>query len=140
MTKMVKSYSELIRLPTFEERFEYCALHGKVGISTFGSHRFLNQDFYSRPEWKKVRRKVIIRDCGCDLGIEGREIGDRIYIHHLNPVTMDDLICARPILFDPDNLICVSHNTHEAIHYGDKNLLFTGLTERRPNDTAPWRL
>ena len=139
ITKMEKSYSELIALPTFEERFNYCALHGTVGAATFGSHRFMNQDFYSRPEWKHARREVILRDNGCDLGIEDREILDRIYIHHINPLTIEDLVNSSPLLFDPENLICVSHITHEAIHYGDASLLQPLFVIRRPNDTCPWK-
>ena len=150
--RLKKSYSELIKLKTFEERFDYLALHGIVGAETFGSNRFLNQDFYRRSEWKKARRLVIIRDSACDLGILDRPIdhyidefgriinnGQRVYVHHINPVTVEDVVNPSPILFDPENLICVSHLTHEAIHYGDKSLLFLGLTERKPNDTCPWK-
>lgn len=137
--KMERSYSELIKLNTFEDRFEYCALHGIVGAETFGSNRFMNQDFYRRPEWKKARRAVILRDNGCDLGIEDREILDRIYIHHLNPVKLEDLVNSSPLLFDLENLICVSYNTHQAIHYGDSSLLLHDYVPRRPNDTCPWK-
>lgn len=134
-----KSYSELSKIKTFEKRFEYLALHGIVGSETFGSNRFLNQNFYRSKEWKEARRIVIIRDNGCDLGIPDREIVDRIYIHHINPVTIDDVVNMNCSLFDPENLICVSHRTHEAIHYGDKSLLLLDETERKPNDTCPWK-
>lgn len=138
-TAYYKSYSELMKLNTFEERFEYLALHGVVGAETFGSNRCLNQDFYRRKEWKDARRTVIIRDNGCDLGIKDRQIVDRIYVHHINPITLEDVLNARPILFDPENLICVSYTTHEAIHYGDKSLLMLDEPERKPNDTCPWK-
>lgn len=134
-----RSYSELSKLRTFEERFDYLALHGMVGDVTFGFDRHLNQDFYRSKEWKSARRAVIIRDNGCDLGIPDREIVYRIYIHHINPITLEDVLKARPILFDPENLICVSHRTHEAIHYGDKSLLLLDEVTRKPNDTCPWK-
>ena len=138
-TVYYKTYSDLIKLPTFEQRFEYLALHGVIGAETFGSNRCFNQDFYRRKEWKDARRAVIIRDNGCDLGIADREIVDRIYVHHINPITIEDVLNARPILFDPENLICVSNRTHEAIHYGDKSLLILDEIDRKPNDTCPWR-
>lgn len=135
----MKSYTELSKLKTFEERFEYLMLKGKVGAETFGSHRFMNQYFYYSPEWKRARRAVIIRDNGCDLGIEGRELFEAITVHHINPLTLEDLQKGSPLLFDPENLICVSDNTHKAIHYGDKSLLLLDFVERRPNDTCPWK-
>lgn len=138
-TTYYKTYSELVKLDTFEKRFEYLALHGIVGAETFGSNRIHNQDFYRRKEWKDARRFVIIRDNGCDLGIQEREIVDRIYVHHINPITLEDVLNSRPILFDPENLICVSRKTHEAIHYGDKSLLLLDDVVRRPNDTCPWK-
>ena len=135
----MRSYSELINLPTFKERYRYLKLGGKVGEDTFGHARFLNQIFYQSPEWRRFRRDIIIRDNGCDLGIEGRTINDRIYIHHLNPMTLDDIQNRNPMLLDPENAIAVSFGTHQAIHYGDESLLSIDIPERRPNDTCPWR-
>lgn len=134
-----KSYSELIKLETFEERFEYLKLNGRVGESTFGYDRYLNQLFYTTAEWKAARNLVIIRDNGCDLGIDDRNIGGRIFIHHINPITKEDILNRHPKLFDPENLICVSKLTHDAIHYGDENLLIKAPIERSKNDTCPWR-
>ena len=136
---MILSYSELITLPTFEERYRYLRKSGIVGEETFGSHRYLNQALYRSPEWRRVRNDVIIRDNGCDLGMEGYEIRDRVYIHHINPITMDDILNRSPVIFDMDNLICVSFNTHQAIHYGDESLLpIISFTERMPGDTKLW--
>ena len=138
---MIRTYSELIKLPTFEERFEYLKLDGVVGKETFGYDRYLNQDFYKSLQWRRIRNKIIVRDNGCDLGVEGFEIpsGVRIYIHHLNPVNEKDILDFTEFLTDPEYLICCSYNTHNAIHYGDKSLLVTAPVERRPNDTCPWR-
>ena len=135
----IKTYSELIELPTFEERFEYLQLKGIVGQETFGFDRYLNQILYNSKEWKHLRNEIIVRDNGCDLALEGFEIHGRILIHHINPITIDDVIKRREMVFDPENLICVTHNTHNAIHYGDKSLLITGPIERRANDTCPWK-
>lgn len=135
----IKTYSELITLPTFEDRFEYLQLKGIVGQETFGFDRYLNQILYNSKEWKHLRNKIIVRDNGCDLALEGFEIHGRILIHHINPITIDDVIKRREMVFDPENLICVTHNTHNAIHYGDKSLLITGPIERRANDTCPWK-
>ena len=136
---MILSYSELITLPTFEERYRYLRKFGIVGEETFGSHRYLNQTLYRSPEWRRVRNKVIVRDNGCDLGLEGYEIGDRVYIHHINPITEKDILDRSPVIFDMDNLICVSFNTHQAIHYGDESLLpIISFTERMPGDTKLW--
>lgn len=135
----IKTYSELIALPTFEERFEYLQLKGTVGQETFGFDRYLNQILYNSKEWKHLRNKIIVRDNGCDLALEGFEIYGRILIHHINPITIDDVIKRREIVFDPENLICVTHNTHNAIHYGNKSLLITGPIKRRANDTCPWK-
>lgn len=135
----IKTYSELITFSTFEERFEYLRLKGIVGQETFGFDRYLNQILYSSKEWKSLRNKIIVRDNGCDLALEGFEIHGRILIHHINPITIDDVIKRREMVFDPENLICVTHNTHNAIHYGDKSLLITGPIERRANDTCPWK-
>ena len=135
----IKTYSELITFSTFEERFEYLQLKGIVGQETFGFDRYLNQILYNSKEWKHLRNEIIVRDNGCDLAFEGFEIHGRILIHHINPITIDDVIKRREMVFDPENLICVTHNTHNAIHYGDKSLLITGPIERRANDTCPWK-
>lgn len=135
----IKTYSELIRLPTFENRFEYLKLKGSVGKDTFGHDRYLNQVFYSSMEWRRLRDEIIIRDNGCDLGIEGREIGGKIYIHHLNPLGTNDILTHSEYLVNPEYLICVSFETHNAIHYGDINLLPRDPIERKRNDTCPWR-
>jgi hypothetical protein len=126
-------------LKTFEERYRYLRIHGEVGAETFGCDRYLNQVFYSSPEWKRFRRAIIIRDMGCDLGIEDREINGLIIIHHINPITIEDILQRRECLMDPENVICVSFNTHQAIHYGDENLLIQGPIERTMNDTCPWK-
>lgn len=136
---IIRTYSELITLPTFEERFKYLQLEGSVGKDTFGYDRYLNQLFYKTAEWKRLRRDLIIRDNGCDLGIEGREIYGRIIIHHLNPITKDDIVSRTEYLLNPDFLICTTHNTHNAIHYGDESLLITSPVERSKNDTCPWK-
>lgn len=137
----MRSYSELITLPTFEERFEYLKLDGDVGDETFGFDRYLNQRFYRSAEWKRIRDAVIVRDNGCDLGIEDRQLYDRIVIHHMNPINQRDLINHMDsMVIDPEFLICCSHNTHNAIHYGDYSLIVKStLTERTPNDTCPWK-
>ena len=134
-----KRYSELISIPTYEERFKYLQLKGAVGNDTFGYDRYLNQILYNSPEWKRLRNQIIIRDNGRDLGCEGYEIYGRILIHHMNHITVEDIVSRDPIVFDPENLICVSHNTHNAIHYGDENLLIMAPVERTKNDTCPWR-
>lgn len=136
---MIRTYSELSKLSTFKERFDYLKLNGKVGEDTFGHSRFLNQDFYSSPEWRRTRRNIIIRDNGCDMGLDGYSIQGRIYVHHINPITVDDILERRPCLFDPENLICVSSMTHEAITYGIEDMIPTDPVIRRPNDTCPWR-
>lgn len=135
----MKTYSDLILLPTFKERFEYLKLSGSVGKDTFGFDRYLNQQFYRTSEWKKVRDAVIIRDNGCDLGVEGYEIHDRIIIHHMNPITANDIIKHSDWILDPNQLICTSFRTHNAIHYGDISLIDKQPTIRKPNDTCPWR-
>lgn len=136
---IIRTYSELITLPTFEDRFRYLKLDGDVGVETFGFDRYLNQAFYSSDEWKSIRNQVIIRDNGCDLGIEGREIYKRIIIHHMNPITKEDLLYKTEYLLNPEYLICTIKATHDAIHYGDENLLLKDPIERKPNDTCPWR-
>lgn len=135
----IRTYSELILLPTFEERYEYLKLGGSVGLETFGFDRYLNQAFYKSEEWQSVRDFVIVRDNGCDLAMRDRGIPNRIYIHHMNPITVDDILNRSDFLLNPDYLITTTHNTHNAIHYGDKNLLVVGPIERRKNDTCPWR-
>lgn len=139
--KTIRTYSELILLPTYEERFKYLSLGGGVCDETFGYNRYLNQRFYNTPEWRRIRDKVIIRDNGCDLGVEGYEIPRRggIVIHHLNPITKEDILNRSDFLLNPEFLICVTRNTHNAIHYGDESLLVRAPIQRTPNDTCPWR-
>jgi hypothetical protein len=138
---IIRTYSELITLPTFEERYLYLKLDGEVGKETFGFDRWLNQVFYNSKEWKTFRGDIIVRDMGCDLGVEERPIGGRIYIHHIEPIKLDDILHRRlDVLMNPDNAISVSFETHNAIHYGDESLLLTVPVERRPNDTCPWKL
>ena len=139
MTMKVRSYTELRMLPTFEERFEYLKLGGEVGRDTFGFDRWINQKFCKSYEWKQVRRDVIIRDNGCDLGLEGYELQNGIYVHHMNPMLPKDIVDAAEWILNPEYLICVSFNTHNAIHYGDASLL-PKIIERRPNDTCPWKV
>ena len=137
--KSVKCYSELVLLPTFEERFRYLCLDGVVGQDTFGFDRYMNQYFYRSKEWRRVRDIVIARDAGCDLGIPGREIFGRVLIHHMNPIRPDDIRNRSDILLDPEYLITTVHETHQAIHYGDESLLITAPIERARNDTCPWK-
>lgn len=140
MTMTIRTYTELMKLYTFEERFRYLKLVARVGEETFGFERYLNQQFYHSQEWKSIRNQIIIRDNACDLGIPGREISKGIIIHHMNPITKDDLIHQSDFLLNPDYLICVSKKTHSAIHYGDESILFNdGTIERSKNDTCPWR-
>lgn len=135
----IRTYSELSKLQTFEERFEYLKLDGRIGESTFGFDRYMNQIFYRTSKWKSIRDFVIIRDNGCDLGVEGFEIYGKILIHHMNPITINDIERESAYLLDPEFLICTVLNTHNAIHYGDKNLLPVLPIERSRNDTCPWR-
>lgn len=135
----IKTYSELITLPTFEERYRYLRLSGVVGRDTFGFDRYLNQVFYQSQRWREVRDHIIIRDNGCDLGIEGREIYGKLIVHHMNPLTLDDIEKESDFLLDPEYLILTTHDTHNAIHYGDENLLVKAPIERTKNDTCPWR-
>ena len=137
---MNKSYSELIKLSTYEERFEYLKLDGRVGEATFGYDRYLNQILYRSKEWKDFRRRILIRDGGCDLAVPGYDINSRAIIHHINPITVEDVLNRDSKIFDPDNVITVTHQTHQAIHYGDKNLLPQAPVIRKPNDTCPWKL
>lgn len=135
----IKTYSELITLPTFLERYKYLKLGGLVGEETFGYDRYLNQILYRSQEWKRFRNEIILRDNGCDLAHEEYEINGRILIHHINPITLADINNRNPMIFDPENVISTSHNTHNAIHYGDESLLITDPIVRRPGDTIPWR-
>ena len=135
----MRSYSELIQIDNFLDRFKYLKLGGKVGQETFGAERYMNQVFYTSPEWRRVRNEVIIRDLGCDLGIEDRTIGKRVYIHHMNPITMQDIRLRSDEIMNPEYLICCSFNTHNAIHYGSEDLLILDPVERKPFDTCPWR-
>lgn len=134
-----RRYSELKALKTFQERFDYLKLNSSVGLDTFGFDRYLNQSFYRSLEWKRLRDEIIIRDNGCDLGLPGYEIFDKIYIHHMNPISQSDILDRSPILMDPEYLICVSHRTHNAIHYGIKDNLPMEPIVRSRNDTCPWK-
>ena len=138
-TGNIRTYSEMITLKTYEERFDYLKIGGRVGLETFGYDRYLNQILYNTKQWKKFRREIIIRDNACDLACEGYEINYRILVHHINPITVEDIINRNPMIFDPENAITTTHRTHNAIHYGDKNLLILQPVERTPNDTCPWR-
>ena len=137
--RYIRTYSELIQLPTFEDRFRYLKLEANVGDATFGFDRYLNQQFYRSSEWKRLRNEIILRDNACDLGIQDRELDKRIIIHHMNPITKDDLIHQTDFLLNPEYLICTCHKTHSAIHYGDENILEQVMVERSKNDTCPWR-
>ena len=139
MSGRIRTYNEMILLPTFEERFKYLKLGGEVGARTFGCDRYFNQEFYRSREWKRARREAIIRDNGCDLAISDREIFDHIIVHHINPLTIEQIEEGGEELFDLRYLVCVSHDTHNAIHYGDERLLVKStITERRQGDTCPW--
>lgn len=134
-----RSYSELIKIENFEDRFIYLSLVGVVGETTFGGHRYLNQILYQTEKWKSTRREVILRDNGCDLAHEDYIIHGSIYIHHLNPITIDDILEERPCVFDLENLVCTTFKTHNAIHYGNEELLIKKPAERKKNDTCLWR-
>lgn len=136
---MIRSYTELSQISDYEARYRYLKLRGRVGDETFGFDRIFNQMFYRSGEWQRVRRDIIVRDCGCDMGVSGHEIGGRIVIHHMNPIGINDIRNSTEYLLNPEYLICVSENTHKAIHYGDENLIDRPLIERRPNDTCPWK-
>ena len=135
----IRTYSELITLSTFEERYKYLQLSNSIGEETFGFDRYLNQNFYRSKEWKRIRDFVIIRDNGCDLGVEDRTIHGKIIIHHMNPIRTKDIQDVSDYLLNPEYLICTTHQTHNAIHYGDENLLVNNPIERAANDTCPWR-
>lgn len=136
---MIKCYRDLIQLESFIERYQYLKLHGKVGEDTFGLDRYVNQMLYKSHKWKRTRSQIIIRDNGCDLGVEGHELDNYIVVHHMNPITLEDIEEERDIIFDPENLICCSSRTHQAIHFGDEGLLPKDFVQRRPNDTCLWR-
>lgn len=135
----MRTYSELIKLPTLSERFEYLKLDGSIGAETFGFDRYLNQNFYRSEIWRRIRNQVIVRDNGCDFGLEDYPIGGRIIVHHMNPVDSDDILLQRDILLNPEFLICVGERTHNALHYGTLDLLPQDPIERKPNDTCPWK-
>lgn len=139
--KTIRTYSELIRLPTFEERYEYLRLGDRVGRSTFGFDRYLNQKFYKSNEWQEIRNYVIVRDNCCDLAFSGREIpnGVKVLIHHMNPIDPKDIAYKKDWILDPEFLVCTIKRTHDAIHYGDSSLLYSDLVERTPNDTCLWK-
>lgn len=139
-TNRFRSYSELIKIPSYEGRYEYLKLGQSVGDMTFGGHRWLNQRLYRSKKWKEIRDRVILRDDGCDMACDGYDIHGRIIVHHMNPLTIDDIINATDSVFDMENLICVSFDTHNAITYGDATLLRRCPIIRRPNDTCPWKL
>ena len=136
---MIRRYSDLRRLETIDERYDYLRLRGSVGKETWGWDRYFNQRFYRSAEWKRVRNIVILRDNGCDLGVSGFEIHDKILIHHMNPIWIDDLKHGNPDVLDPEFLICTSERTHQAIHYGDRSLLPQVPQARRPGDTNLWQ-
>lgn len=137
--EIIRTYSELITLDTFEDRYNYLKLDGQIGFDTFGFDRWMNQMFYKSREWQSIRNYIISRDNGCDMALEGYELADRIIIHHMNPITVEDIMHSNDVLLDPEQLVCVSHKTHNAIHYGTDELLVKTIVERRPNDTIPWR-
>lgn len=138
MTSRIRTYSELIQLETFEERFAYLSIRGEVGCATFGGNRWINQQFYTSREWRRLRHDVIARDEGRDLGVEGFEIHDRVIVHHMNPISEEDILHGTPRALDLDNLICTAHDTHNAIHFGDARLLPKPYIPRRPGDTKLW--
>lgn len=137
---MIRTYTELSKIDGFKDRFQYLRLNGSVGLDTFGFDRYVNQNFYRSSEWRSIRDQVIIRDNACDLGVEGYEIYGRIYIHHMNPILLEDIENRTAFLLNPEYLIATTHNTHNAIHYGDESLLAIAPTERFENDTCPWKL
>lgn len=140
MTLMtIKTYSEMCSFSTFIERFNYLKLNGRVGVETFGFDRYLNQVLYCSQEWKRFRRQVIIRDNGCIFGLDGYDIVGRLIVHHINPITLEQIEQRDPMVFSMENVVCVTHNVHEAIHYGDESLIPTDPIIRKPNDTCPWK-
>lgn len=138
MSTRIRSYSELIKLETFEERFKYLSIRGQVGCDTFGFNRWVNQRFYTSQTWRRLRRQIILRDQSCDLGIEDREIHSRLIVHHMNPITQRDIEYGTRMALDPENLICTTHDTHNAIHFGDANQLAKPYVPRTAGDTKLW--
>jgi hypothetical protein len=138
MTTKNRTYSELVQLKTFEERYEYLALRGEVGQATFGFDRWINQQFYTSREWRRLRRDIIVRDESCDLGVEGYDIHTRLIVHHMNPLDQFDIVHGSSNALDPEYLICTTHETHNAIHYGDASLLAKPYQPRQPGDTKLW--
>lgn len=138
MSMKIRTYSELIELETFEERFEYLSLRGQIGCETFGFNRWINQRFYTSQQWRNLRRDVIVRDNACDLGIADREIHSRLIVHHMNPLQESDIVHGTRRALDPEFLICTTHDTHNAIHFGDAALLTKPYVPRRPGDTKLW--
>jgi hypothetical protein len=138
MTSKIRIYSELVEFETFLERYEYLALHGEVGCETFGFNRWINQQFYTSMQWRRLRRDVIVRDLGCDLGVAEREIHSRIIVHHMNPLDEGDILHGTRNALDPEFLICTTHDTHNAIHFGDASLLAKPYIPRSPGDTKLW--
>lgn len=136
---MSRCYSDLKQIETFKERYFYLKIHGKVGEDTFGFDRYVNQQLYKSSKWRRTRSQIIIRDNGCDLGVDGYDLSENIIVHHMNPITLEDIEEERDSVFDPEYLICCSARTHKAIHFGDENLLPKEFVERRPNDTCLWR-
>lgn len=139
MTSRIRTYSELVQLQTFKERFDYLSVNGEVGCATFGGNRWINQQFYTSSEWRRLRRDAISRDEGCDLGVEGYEIHDKIIVHHMNPIDEEDILHGTDRALDLDNLICTTHDTHNAIHFGNAQLLKKPYVPRQPGDTQLWR-
>lgn len=135
----IKTYSEMVKFDTFKERFNYLSLKGTVAEETFGFDRYLNQHFYKSRDWKRLREQIIVRDFGCDLGVHGYDIVGKIIIHHMNPIALRDLYNFTDFLLNPEYMVCVSHSTHNAIHYGDDSIIIDTPVERKPNDTCPWR-
>lgn len=138
MTTRIRTYSELRRIDSFEERYKYLALRGSVGQPTFGFDRYINQQFYTSSQWRQIRHHIIARDNGCDLGVDGYDIHSRLVIHHMTPMTVDDISYGDPSVLDPEFLITTTHQTHNAIHYGDERLLPRPLVERKRGDTKLW--
>lgn len=138
--RIFRTYDELIEIPTFLGRFEYLSLGGKAGVASFGSSRYLHQMFYRSQAWKDARDEAILRDCGCDLAVDGMDINGSIYVHHINPIDSNDVVSRNPMVVDPNNLVCVTYATHKAIHYGTTDMLMLAFpVERKPNDTCPWK-
>lgn len=139
MMNQIKTYSELIGFPTYEERFEYLKIGNRVGVSTFGFDRYINQDFYRSSEWRRLRNQIFVRDLGCDLAFEGRQIIGKYIVHHINPISIYDITHSTEFLLDPEYLITVDPETHNAIHYGVELNIPPSFVERRPNDMFPWK-